>query len=76
MTQIELLNLRNPVILAAGVFGDSPIKLKEAYDAGAGAVVTKSITVKPRLPRHEPTIIPLKTGGQINAVGSGKSGSG
>ena len=51
------------------MLGDSASNLKTAYDAGAGAVVTKSITISPRLPRPEPTIIPLKTGGQINAVG-------
>ena len=75
MTRIGSLNLRNPIILAAGVLGDSASNLKAAYDAGAGAVVTKSITIKPRLPRPEPTIIPLKTGGQINAVGLANPGA-
>lgn len=48
------LKLRNPVVLAAGVLGDSPTKLGEAYDAGIGAVVTKPLTVAPRTPGPNP----------------------
>ena len=62
-------------MLSAGILGDSPSKLKTAYDAGAGAVVTKSITLLPRPPRSEPTIIRLETGGYINAVGLSNPGA-
>ena len=70
-----LLDIRNPVILSAGILGDSVTKLKSAYDGGAGAVVTKSITIKPRDNRPEPTIIPLETGGWLNAVGLSNPGA-
>lgn len=70
-----LLNIRNPVILSAGILGDSISNLMLAYDAGAGAVVTKSITISPRSSRPEPTIIPLDTGGWLNAVGLANPGA-
>ena len=69
LTRISTLTIRNPVILASGVLGDSPTNLKAAYDAGAGAVVTKSITVEPRLGHQDPIIIPAEGGGWLNAVG-------
>ena len=61
--------MRNPVILASGVFGDSPDNLRSAYDAGAGAVVTKSLTRDPRKGHPEPTVFKLDNGGWINSVG-------
>lgn len=64
----EPLALRNPVILAAGLLGDSPKKLRAAYDAGAGAVVTKSITIEPREGNSEPTFI-REQDGWLNSVG-------
>ena len=68
------LNLRNPVVLAAGVLGDSPSKLGEAYDTGIGAVVTKSLTISPRPPRPEPTIVRAGTG-WLNSVGLANPGA-
>lgn len=63
------LTLRNPVILAAGLLGDSPDNLRAAYKAGAGAVVTKSLTRDERKGHPEPTVFKLPNGGWINSVG-------
>lgn len=62
------LRLRNPIILAAGLLGDSPEKLRAAYDAGAGAVVTKSITSEPREGNTGTTFI-REGEGWLNSVG-------
>ena len=64
----EPLRLRNPVVLAAGILGDSPENLRAAYDAGAGAVVTKSITLRAREGNPEPTIL-REGSGWLNSVG-------
>ena len=69
LTRIGSLEIRNPVILASGVLGDSPTTLKAAYNAGAGAVITKSITIDPRQGRPEPNIIRADNGGWLNAIG-------
>lgn len=69
VTQIGSLELRNPVILASGLRGDTPENLKDAIHAGAGAVVTKSITIQPRSGYAEPNLIQKEDGGWINAIG-------
>ena len=68
------LNLRSRVILASGLLGSSPEKLREAYDAGAGAVVTKSITLDPREGNPEPTLVP-EGEGWLNSVGLKNDGA-
>ena len=60
--------LRNPVVLAAGILGDSPESLRAAYDAGAGAVVTKSITLHPREGNTGTTLV-REGEGWLNSVG-------
>ena len=62
------LQLRSPVVLAAGILGDSPENLRAAYDAGAGAVVTKSITLCAREGNPEPTML-REGSGWLNSVG-------
>lgn len=42
-TDLAGLQLANPTILAAGVLGMTSLSLKRVAEAGAGAVVTKSI---------------------------------
>ena len=75
MTRLGPLDLRNPVILASGLQGDTPEKLKAAYDAGAGAVVTKSVTIQPRQGYPEPRFVKLEDNGWINAIGLGNVGA-
>ena len=69
MITVGPLEIRNPVILASGVFGDAPEKLRAAYQYGAGAVVTKSITRYPREGNPEPNHKESSDGWYKNWVG-------
>ena len=62
------LHLRNPIMLAAGVLGLSGASLRSAWDAGAGAVVTKSLGLKPRTGYSNPTMVDVGCG-FLNAMG-------
>lgn len=68
MTRIGTLEIRNPVIMASCLLGDTPENLKAAYEAGAGAVVTKSVTLEPRGGNPEPNFI-KEGGGWLNCIG-------
>ena len=63
------LDIRNPVILASCPLGDSPEGLRAAYGHGAGAVVTKSITMEPREGGPEPYIAEIVGGWHMNWAG-------
>jgi dihydroorotate dehydrogenase (NAD+) catalytic subunit len=67
-TEIAGLNLRNPTILASGILGISAKMLSEVAYAGAGAVTTKSVGLKPRRGYANPTVIQVECG-LLNAVG-------
>ncbi|MHA1711392.1 MAG: dihydroorotate dehydrogenase [Candidatus Freyarchaeota archaeon] len=62
------LELRNPVMLAAGVLGLTGSFLRRVAKAGAGAVVTKSIGLRPREGYSNPTVVQTECG-LINAMG-------
>ena len=62
------LRLANPTMLASGILGLSAESLSNIVMGGAGAIVTKSVGLKPRKGYANPTIV--QTGcGLINAVG-------
>jgi dihydroorotate dehydrogenase (NAD+) catalytic subunit len=62
------LRLANPTMLASGILGYTAEALENIERGGAGAVVTKSIGLKPRKGYANPTIV--QTGcGLINAMG-------
>ncbi len=67
------LKLENPTMLAAGILGLSGAFLKRVADAGAGAVVTKSIGREPREGYPNPTVTQVD-GGLINAIGLANPG--
>jgi len=67
-TEIVGLRLSNPTILAAGILGLSGSFLKEIANAGAGAVVTKSIGLKSRPGYPNPSIVQVDCG-LLNAMG-------
>ncbi|MFQ6106601.1 MAG: dihydroorotate dehydrogenase [Thermoplasmata archaeon] len=71
--EIAGLRLRNPVILASGILGETGSSLVRVAQAGAGAVVTKSIGPEPREGYPNPTVVELETG-IINAVGLANPG--
>lgn len=67
-TVIAGLKLRNPTMLSAGILGMSGKSLRAAWDAGAGAVVTKSLGIEPREGYKNPTVVDVGCG-FINAMG-------
>jgi dihydroorotate dehydrogenase (NAD+) catalytic subunit len=61
--------LRNPFLLASGVWGESGESLAGAWKAGAGGVITKSIGSVPRLGYPNPTVETYGRWGMLNAMG-------
>jgi len=62
------LKLANPTMLASGILGLSAESLSSIVDGGAGAVVTKSVGLKPRRGYANPTVVQVDCG-LVNAVG-------
>jgi len=67
-TEIAGLKLDNPTMLAAGILGLTGASLRSVIDAGAGAVVTKSVGLKLREGYPNPTIVQVECG-LLNAMG-------
>ncbi len=67
------IRLRNPLVLASGFIGNDPSLLRRAWDAGFGAVTTKSLTPKPREGYKPPIVVDLGYG-YLNAVGLSNPG--
>ena len=67
-TNIAGLQLENPTILASGILGYSAESLSRVVKGGAGAVVSKSIGIEPRVGYPNPTVVQVE-GGFINALG-------
>lgn len=67
------LSLRNPTMLASGILGISYEVFKRVYEAGAGAIVSKSISVEPLEGYKNPTVVSVECG-YINAVGLSNPG--
>jgi dihydroorotate dehydrogenase (NAD+) catalytic subunit len=67
-TKICGLELANPTILASGILGYTGLSMKSAIEAGAGAVVTKSLGLEPRKGYPNPTIVQVDCG-LLNAMG-------
>lgn len=63
------LSLRNPFLLASGIWGESGDSLAGAWTAGAGGVITKSIGSGPRPGYPNPTIETYERWGLLNAMG-------
>ncbi|GIU71448.1 MAG: dihydroorotate dehydrogenase [Candidatus Nitrosocaldaceae archaeon] len=68
------IRLRNPTMLASGILGISYDILERVYNAGAGAVISKSISKEPREGYENPTIVKVDQG-FINAVGLSNPGA-
>ena len=60
--------MRNPLLLASGILGESAASMIRVYRAGAGGVVTKSIGVLPRTGYRNPTVYDFDSG-LLNAMG-------
>lgn len=62
------LRLKNPTMLASGVFDETGRSMAAIAKAGAGAIVTKSIGKEPRAGHPNPSIVELADG-LLNAMG-------
>jgi dihydroorotate dehydrogenase (NAD+) catalytic subunit len=60
--------LKNPLVLASGILGNSKEILERVHNSGCGLVTMKSIGPEPRDGHKNPTVIDLGCG-LINAVG-------
>ncbi len=68
MLSLTGLELKNPLILAAGIMGTTGGSLKRIAEGGAGAVVTKSIGMEPKSGHSNPTMVEVDCG-YLNAMG-------
>jgi dihydroorotate dehydrogenase (NAD+) catalytic subunit len=71
--EIAGLRLRNPTMLASGFLGVSGQTMRRVVEAGAGAVVTKSSSLRPREGNPGPTIVEVPVG-LLNAIGLASPG--
>ena len=62
------LELKNPTVLASGILGYTAESLQRFVEEGAGAVVTKSVGMAPRMGYANPTVVQVSCG-LINAMG-------
>src|ERR687888_74971 len=69
------LQLRNPTMLASGFLGISQDIFSRIYRSGAGAIVSKSISIEPIEGYRSPTVFPCDRYSYINAVGLANPGS-
>ncbi len=67
-TEVSGLELRNPTMLSAGILGMTGWSLRAVWDAGAGAVVTKSLGLNPRKGYPNPSVVDVGCG-FLNAMG-------
>jgi dihydroorotate dehydrogenase (NAD+) catalytic subunit len=69
------MELRNPTMLASGFLGISQAIFNRLYNAGVGAIVSKSISSEPREGYRNPTAVCLEGGNYLNAVGLANPGA-
>ncbi len=72
-TSLAGVELRNPTVLASGILGTTGSSLIKVAKEGAGAVTTKSISLKERK-GHPTPVITTYENGIINAVGLSNPG--
>lgn len=67
-TSIGRIKLKNPVLVASGTFGHAK-EFEKFFDLRKlGAIVTKTVTIKPRLGNPAPRIVETPSG-MLNAIG-------
>lgn len=67
-TKISTLELKNPTMLASGILGYTAESMLQIEKSGAGAVVSKSVGLEPRMGYANPTVVQAESG-LINAMG-------
>lgn len=73
-TELAGLKLKNPTVLASGILGVTGSSLARVAKLGAGAVTTKSISLKERK-GHSTPVITTYEAGMLNAVGLSNPGA-
>ena len=73
-TQVGSIKLERPTMLASGILGISLDVFDRLYQAGAGALVTKSLSKEPWEGYTNPTVIGVEAG-YLNAVGLSNPGA-
>lgn len=73
-TRIGPISINNPTILASGILGISINVFNRIYESGAGAVVTKSISVLPSDGYDGPNMFSIGDQGWLNAIGLSNPG--
>jgi len=73
--EIAGLRLKSPLLLSSGILGLDWRLMKRALDSGAGAVLTKSLTLAPRKGFPNPTLVEVRCG-LLNAMGIPNPGIG
>ncbi len=63
------MKLANPTVLPSGILGERQGMLEAAAKGGAGLLVTKSVTLRPREGYRGPVLVPTPAGGIMNAMG-------
>ncbi len=71
---IASIKLKHPIMNASGILGNTPGGIIKLVKLGFSAIVTKTITPKPREGYKPPIIFSLPTGGLINAIGLANPG--
>ncbi len=74
-TAVGSIQLERPAILASGILGISTDVFARLHKAGAGAVVTKSVSSEPWDGYPNPTVFGVGGGGWLNAVGLSNPGA-
>lgn len=74
-TSIGPIQIERPTMLASGILGISLDVFNRIYKAGAGAVVTKSLSKEPWEGYPNPTLFSVKGGGWLNAIGLSNPGA-
>jgi len=75
VTKIGNITIRNPMILASGVLGTTYSTLNRMYEAGLGAVITKSISSKSRAGNPNPSVFALnEIRSVISSIGLANTG--
>ncbi|MEZ0290658.1 MAG: dihydroorotate dehydrogenase PyrD [Sulfolobales archaeon] len=73
-TSVAGLELEHPVMNASGILGSEPEHLDILARLGVSALVSKTITPKPRAGYEPPIVVELRNGGLLNAVGLANPG--
>ncbi len=74
-TRVGPLTLSSPTMLASGILGISTDVFARILGAGAGAIVTKSLSTEAWEGYANPTVIGAAGGGWLNAVGLSNPGA-